>query len=587
MSPIVNAVVDWTSGAPRSRQFGDIYFSGAGGLAEKQAVFLRGCGLPEGWNGRRRFVVAELGFGTGLSIAALLNLWRRHGSDAGFLSLFSIESEPLAVDEARRALSAWPEIGPAAEALLDRWPGRARGFHRVDLPGWRASLDVAVMDVAEALAAWNGAADAWFLDGFAPARNPAMWSPAVMTAIAAHSAPGARLASYSAAGPVRAALTEAGFAVTRQPGFGTKRHRLEAAWPGRARPEPRRQSIAILGSGVAGGHLKRAFAEAGAETVLIGGPASPASEGPAAIIAPRLDAGLAGPAALFAQAFARAVATCPPEAVLERGAVQLALADHDPRRFAAIAGSDLFEPGCLRVLSANEASERLGEPAAVGLLMRMALTVDPAVLLQAPDLQAEIAAVERAGEVWRLFEAEGALLLEVDHLVIAAGVGTARFAPELPLQPVRGQASIAPGISGPGTVLFGGYAAPGRGGLVFGATHDRDDASFDVRDGDHRRNLDTLAKALPALAARIDPGRLAARVGVRATTPDFLPIAGLSDGASFLTGLGSRGFTLAPLLAEHVAALTLGLPSPLPRSLAALVEPGRFAARRRRRGLPG
>src|ERR1700722_16016073 len=117
-------------GLPRSRRFGDVYFSREGGLAESQAVFLAGCGLPGRWAGRRRFTVAELGFGTGLNVLALLDLWRAHRPAGGQLAIFSVEAEPLAGDEAARALAAWPELTDLAAPLLASWPGRRRGFHR-------------------------------------------------------------------------------------------------------------------------------------------------------------------------------------------------------------------------------------------------------------------------------------------------------------------------------------------------------------------------------------------------------------------------------------------------------------------------
>ena len=165
-SPPASPLVWRDDGLPQSALYGDVYFSSADGLAETRAVFLAGCDLPAAWRGRDRFVVGELGFGTGLNIAALLDLWRREKAPGQRLHVFSIEAHPITRDEAARALAVWPELGEAASVLLDHWPGRARGFHRIDLPGFDATFDLAVMEVEEALAAWDGAADAWFLDGF-------------------------------------------------------------------------------------------------------------------------------------------------------------------------------------------------------------------------------------------------------------------------------------------------------------------------------------------------------------------------------------------------------------------------------------
>jgi tRNA 5-methylaminomethyl-2-thiouridine biosynthesis bifunctional protein len=571
-----------TGGPPRSRRYGDLYFSATDGLAESRAVFLAGCGLPEAWKGRRRFTVAELGFGTGLNIAALIDLWRREGPKDAWLSIFTLEAEPLPAADARRALAAWPELGFVAEMLLSHWPGQARGFHRLDLPDVRATLDVAVLEAAEALGEWTGAADAWFLDGFAPRLNPQMWRPEVLDLIAAHSAPGARLATYTAAGEVRRGLAAAGFEVARLAGFGDKRHRLEARWPGAAPVDERLPRVAIVGAGIAGASLFKAFAAQGIEALVVGSGAPMASAGPVALVTPRIDAGLAAPAALFARAFARARQPYEP-VTIGRGALQLAVGSKDERRFAAIAASDLFESGEMGLLSAAEVSARLGEPAPSALAMNSALIIDPGPLLAVPQIQGEVASLERAGEAWRMLDPEGRLIGEAEVVVVAAGMAGARLVPSLDqvLRPVRGQASFAPGASIPGAALFGGYAVPAPGGVAFGATHDRDDDALEAREEDHRRNLVALAAVLPGLAATLQDRPLEARTGVRATTRDYLPLAGRVDGLFVLTGLGSRGFALAPLLADHVAALALGRPSPLSRSAQALVGPERPSLRRR------
>jgi tRNA 5-methylaminomethyl-2-thiouridine biosynthesis bifunctional protein len=199
------------SGLPRSSLYGDVYFSSDDGLAESQTVFLQGCGLPGAWAGRERFVVGELGFGTGLNIAALLELWRETSEPGARLHIFSIEAHPIAREEAARALARWPRIADAAEALIGRWPGRASGFHPVELPAFRAVLDLAVMDARQALGLWEGRADAWFLDGFSPALNPGMWTDELLSLVARRSAPGARAATFTVAGAVRRGLRGAGF----------------------------------------------------------------------------------------------------------------------------------------------------------------------------------------------------------------------------------------------------------------------------------------------------------------------------------------------------------------------------------------
>jgi tRNA 5-methylaminomethyl-2-thiouridine biosynthesis bifunctional protein len=586
----------WREGEPpRSARFGDLYYSAEGGLDEARQVFLAGCGLPQAWRGRRVFRVGELGFGTGLNIVALLELWARRRPAGGHLAIFSVEAFPLEAADAARALAAWPELTPIVAALLARWPGRRRGFHRIDLPGLHATLDLAVMDAADALAVWSGPADAWFLDGFAPALNPRMWDAEVLEGVARLSAPGARLATYTVAGEVRRGLAAAGFTVNRAPGFGAKRQRLEARWPGEAARDGASPTVIILGAGIAGAALARSFRAAGLSPRVFDAAAPPASASPAALVTPRLDAGLGPPAALFAQAFARARALYAAQAgvIMTSGVLQLAVGAKDQGRFAAIARSDLFEPGEMSMIDAQESARRLGEPAPPALAMETGLVIEAAPLLSAwlgEVSRVAVSSLQYHGGLWRLLGEDGRAIAEADIVCVACGMASPGLVPGLALRAVRGQASFAPRARAPTAVLFGGYAAPVPGGVMFGATHDRDDDSLEPRPGDHQRNLAALAEVLPGLAARLGKGPFAAHVGVRATTVDYLPVAGAAPngpaGLFVLAGLGSRGFTLAPLLAEHVAAVALGAPSPLPGPLAGLVDPARFERRARRRGRP-
>ena len=217
-------------GAPASAAFGDVYHSADGGLEEARAVFLGGCSLPGAWRGRQRFTIAETGFGTGLNALAAWRAWRESGA-RGRLRMVSVERYPFDRDTLAALLAPFrAELGEEMDLLLRAWPGRVRGVHRLDLGD--LTLELWHMDVADALALVRLRADAWFLDGFAPSRNPEMWSPALLARVAELSAPGARLATFTVAGSVRRALADAGFAVKRVPGFGAKRQRLEARLPG-------------------------------------------------------------------------------------------------------------------------------------------------------------------------------------------------------------------------------------------------------------------------------------------------------------------------------------------------------------------
>ncbi|GAA0870501.1 tRNA (5-methylaminomethyl-2-thiouridine)(34)-methyltransferase MnmD [Brevundimonas basaltis] len=580
----------WTEdGAPRSGRFDDVYFSREDGLAESRAVFLNGCGLPEAWRGRARFTVAELGFGSGLNIAVLLDLWRREAPPGGWLHIFSVEGFPLARDEAARALGTWPELTEPAHALLDAWPAAASGFHRLDLPAFNATLDLAVCEAAQALAQWSGRADAWFLDGFAPAANPGMWSDAVLDGVAARSAPGARVATFTVAGAVRRGLAARGFVVEKRPGHGRKRERLEAHLPGK--PEPSTSpAVAIIGAGIAGAALAKAFTALGLTCTVIEETA--AGEGgsgfPSALVTPRLDAGDVGIAALHAQALsrARALYAAVPGAIIADGVLQLEQTPRDAGRFAKVAAQDLWPEGAMTPLDAAGCTARLGEAVDTGgLLMADAMALNPAAVLQtwlggADLVTARVDRIEPTAGGWRLLDAAGGDILETEVVVAASGWGAAALQPTLPLAPVRGQAEWMVGVTSP-AAAWGGYAAPTENGLLFGATHERGETAVDVTENASARNLDTLGARLPGLAARVAAaGGIRSRAAIRATTPDRLPLAGrLAPGLFALTGLGSRGFCVAPLLAEHVAALATGTPSPLPAPLAARVAPGRFPGR--------
>jgi tRNA U34 5-methylaminomethyl-2-thiouridine-forming methyltransferase MnmC len=207
--------LDWRGGAPVSRRFRDPYFAAEDGVGERRHVFLAGSGLPARF--RPGFRIAELGFGTGLTCLVALEAWRASGQ-AGRRRYTSFEAFPLSAEAMARALAAWPALAALAEPLIRAWAAGARSLALADL-----ELEVIEGDASAALRRWTGVADAWFLDGFAPSRNPEMWEPALLRAAAERMVPGGALATYGAAGSVRRALAAAGCAAERLPGFGGKR----------------------------------------------------------------------------------------------------------------------------------------------------------------------------------------------------------------------------------------------------------------------------------------------------------------------------------------------------------------------------
>lgn len=212
-----NAELLWQDGnIPVSSRFDDPYFSTENGMAETAHVFLAGNGLPDRF--KDRFHVAELGFGTGLNLLSLWKLWRESGQ-SGQLLFTSFEGFPLSLPDMQRAHGAWPELAEVSTQFFKHWDPDNFCLQSDDL-----QVQVITGDARDTLPIWQGAADAWFLDGFSPAKNPQMWTPNLMTEVAHHTRRGGSFATYTAAGHVRQSLAKAGFTVTRIKGHGRKRH---------------------------------------------------------------------------------------------------------------------------------------------------------------------------------------------------------------------------------------------------------------------------------------------------------------------------------------------------------------------------
>ncbi|HRP10474.1 MAG TPA: FAD-dependent 5-carboxymethylaminomethyl-2-thiouridine(34) oxidoreductase MnmC, partial [Terricaulis sp.] len=496
--------------------------------------------------------------------------------------------------------------------LLAQWPVRAAGPQVLRFPEDGLTLRVHVGEAEAVLAGWVGQFDAWFLDGFSPARNPAMWSTALMARLAALSAPGARAATFTVAGDVRRALQGAGFEVEKKPGFAGKRERLEARFLGPPASSPalgpypyaaaHPKRAAIIGAGIAGAACAAALARQGVEAVVLeAAPAlgAGASGNPAGLVAPRLDR--AGPLAeLFLAAYLHAIAAYEVLGVLEACGVEQRA---EPRRAEALAdliADPPLPPGWFAPLGENAVLH----PRA-GLVRPQAaikaMLADAQLLLEAP-----VQRMERAGEGWVLYAPDGRAMLKADAVVLACGAALAQFEPAgfLPLQISHGQIEWGQGAAPARAIMQSAYAAPLDGGLLFGATFDK--TPPDPAEA-RARNIAALAALAPETAAALDPALLHSRLSQRVTTPDRAPIAGLLpdaeawmqhhaalahgravklDGAPpahagvyVLGGLGARGLTLAPLLGERIAAEICGLPQALSRFALEAIHPARFLHR--------
>ncbi|MEM1140813.1 MAG: tRNA (5-methylaminomethyl-2-thiouridine)(34)-methyltransferase MnmD [Pseudomonadota bacterium] len=213
-------VLEWREGVPVSHDFDDVYYSTAGGRAETGHVFLAGNGLPDRWVLGQPFFIAELGLGTGLNVLETWDFWEEVGRP-GSITLTSFEQWPMEKSDLARAHAAWPDLAARSARLVAVWDQLLRGEPVALAPGFTVS--VVWGDANVTLPLWSGRADAWFLDGFSPARNPELWNADLMSAVFRCTRPEGTFATYTAAGWVRRALAVAGFEVERKPGYGTKR----------------------------------------------------------------------------------------------------------------------------------------------------------------------------------------------------------------------------------------------------------------------------------------------------------------------------------------------------------------------------
>jgi len=617
-------------GVPVSTRFDDVYYSRDGGLAESAHVFLSGVGLPGSWAGRPAFTIAETGFGTGLNFLATWEVWRRHRPAGAVLHYLAVEGYPIRRGTLATVLAPFRPVAGLAAQLIDRYPRPDPGLHRLWFPEDRVCLTLAVGQAAAILPTLDAVVDAWFLDGFAPARNPSMWEPAVLDQVARLAAPGCRLASFTVAGAVRRGLEARGFAVERRPGFGGKRECLAATRlgpPTAASIRPAR--VAVVGAGIAGAALAGALRRRGMETAWLerrSTLAAEASGNPVGVLMPRPTLVETAAGRLSAAALRHVLAECARHgvAVGGHGVLELAIDPTGRARHERLRETGLLASVDGRLVAAPEASRIAGVALEYHAVhYGRGGWVSPSALVAAqaegavPTLDRGVAALRRSGDHWFLHDSDGRVLVEADAVILAtgAGGGFAELA-AVPLTSVRGQLSLLreTELSRRLRVVlaFGGYVAPAVGGRhVVGATYDR--TGFDPGQWPQPVTADGHARTLAGLPTGI--GRwfdgVAAedgRAALRMATPDRMPVAGSvpqtaadagslrptpgfrrppevadQEGLFILSGLGSRGLVTAPLLAELVVGRLLGEPSSVERDVAEAVHPARFAARARRR----
>lgn len=582
---VIPAKLDFRDETPYSAAYGDVYHSAAGGPAQAQHVFLAGNDLPRRWQGRERFVILETGFGSGLNFLATWCAWRQDPKRCRRLHFVSVEKHPFEVADLRRIHERY-DFRDEAAALHAAWPPLVSGAHRLEFGGVVLTLffeDVAI------LRDLTLAADAIYLDGFAPAKNPEMWSHQVMRSVARLCAPHASVATWSVAGAVRDALQATGFAVQKRAGFAGKREMLAGRYEKQGRtPFSAERRAAVVGAGMAGAAVCERLCARGWEVELYERHAEPtreASGNHAGTFHPVVTPDDSVFARLTRAGFLYAVGQWRKLEGLRWdpcGVLQLARNEKEARSQQHAAAG--LPADYAQFVTAEEATRHAGVPLpAPGVWFPGSGWVQPASLVRA-----QLAAC--GNRLKTRFSTELTQLPDAPVVVLANSSGAPKLAPvaHLRMRRVRGQLTHLPedALEPPHVVVLrGGMVLPPVDGIcVLGASYDIDDEERELRDDSHAGNLERLA-GMMALGAL--PQKLDGRVGFRAVTPDRLPVVGkVSENVYGAFAFGSRGLVWAALAAEVIAAELEGEPLPLENSLLKAIDPARFRRRAESRARP-
>lgn len=630
-------------GTPYSATYGDIYHTGSGGYGQARHVFLGGNGLPARWQRHRLFVILETGFGLGLNFLATWDAWKKDSQRCERLHFISLEKHPFAKADLATLFEDWlltsdgAPLAPLAAQLLTQWPTLTTGFHRLHFEDDALTLTLIFGDAAEKLAEVDAKADALYLDGFSPARNPDLWTPNVCTQLSRLASPGATLATWSVASSVRENLAACGWSLDKAPGFLGKREMLCGRWPGKATPEsPVERNAIVIGAGIAGTSAAERLAARGWHIDLIDR-AEAAGHGASGNLAgvlrplPSLDdnrlARLTRACFLYASGhFARLAAAGLPLRWGKSGVLHLARDDVHEATQQRVVETHRPPADYLRYVGRSEAAQLAGWPVAAGgwWFPGGAWVAPPSVCAAnlarhsknvRTHFGIEVARIERQGDRWHAFDTSGHTVATAPVLILANAANATRFAPaaQLPLRAARGQVSHLPAEedSAPRVVVCRlGYVTPAINGIrCAGATFFVNDADTALRPSEHAENLAKLDFMLPGFGAQspstLDPETLDGRVGFRPASPDRLPMVGaIGDAAAvnplypsrplkeipripglyLIDGFGARGIVWSALAGELLASLIEGEPLPVEAELAAAVDPARFLSRGKQRG---
>jgi tRNA 5-methylaminomethyl-2-thiouridine biosynthesis bifunctional protein len=632
MQNTTSDILEWQNGQPFSKVFGDIYFSQESGLEETRHVFLHHNRLQERWSALRSpvFTIAETGFGTGLNFLCAWQLWRTTAPAHCRLHFVSTEKFPLSREDLTKALALWPELQALSDQLLDQYTCLAPGWRRCSFEEGRVTLTLLIGDASTMLHELRAQVDAWFLDGFAPAKNPEMWQPRLFKEMARLSSAGATFATFTSAGLVRRGLEEADFDVEKVAGYGRKREMLRGIFKGSAvSRQPTPKQAVVIGGGIAGSATAYSLATRGWHVTLIERHANlavEASGNPQGVLYPRLS-GHDIPLSRVAQyGFLHTHALL--QRVLQRGTdwddcglLQQAFNARESKRCAEVVARHL-PADLIYAIDADKATQFTGMAMPHGGLwfpkggwvhppaLCQALAAHPNITVKTHTEALSLKKTETGS--WQIWN-DQICLLESETVILAGANETTRFPQvgHLPLTPVRGQISQLPATAESqrlkAVICTEGYISPARNGShCIGASFDPEDTALETRISDHQQNLAMLHQLSPALLTAFDSPQaqlLEGRVALRCVTPDYLPAVGPlldADGviaryspgsrlsASHLpwhsglyvnTGHGSKGMLTAPLGGEIIAAHLEGEPMPVDATLARTLDPNRFLLR--------
>ncbi|WP_122581468.1 bifunctional tRNA (5-methylaminomethyl-2-thiouridine)(34)-methyltransferase MnmD/FAD-dependent 5-carboxymethylaminomethyl-2-thiouridine(34) oxidoreductase MnmC [Pseudomonas viridiflava] len=582
-----HAQIDWDEqGNPHSRTFSDVYFSTESGLEETRHVFLvqndlrrRFTELPEDG----RLIIGETGFGTGLNFLCAWQLFDECARPGARLQFVSVEKYPLSRDDLQRVLALWPELAAFADPLLDQYVAVHEGFQRIVFDQGRVTLTLLIGDALDMLPQLDGQIDAWFLDGFAPAKNPEMWTPELFAELARLSTTATTIGTFTSTGWVRRALNAAGFKMKRVPGIGHKWEVLRGtfiAWPEESVPVPaakpwfarppalhNERKALVIGAGLAGCATAESLANRGWQVSLLerhAAPAQEASGNPQGVLYLKLSAHGTALSQLILSGFGHT------RRLLERlqrgvdwdgcGVLQLTFDDKEAKRQAQLA--EAFPESLLHLLDQSAAEARSGiRLASGGLFYPEGGWVHPPALCDRqathPNIRLiahhEALELRQVGGQWQAWDNER-LIDSAPVVVLAGAADIKQFAQsaELPLKRIRGQITRLPETAAStalSTVVCAeGYVAPARlGEHTLGASFDFNSVDLTPNLADHLGNLQMLEEISHDLVERLEaadlpPEHLQGRAAFRCTSPDYLPIVGpLADREAFMEAFAALG----------------------------------------------